>query len=478
MALPAELQRYLDATGAQSSSPEWVADPETGAWTQLANPAPPALPTGWRAVGNTTTDRPLGIFQGPTGQYYLSNGQEIAAADVDRQIENEASYRQSYGAQHLAGNEGPINTTALPLALRLGASAILSGGVGGMLGGGPGGLDLLSGAPLKAASSAITNVGMGGSPQGALTSALGSVGTSQVGSILGSGLNTLQNALGGGTTSGGGSVTTPPPTAVGGWNSDGGSMADGGYSYDPDLGDQQMVGANPFGSVGGNVYDPDLADKQMVGSYTGGTSVPSGGAATIAALLKALGLGGNGSTGGIAGLGTGAGSQGGQLGSILASILGYSAANSQTAAFKSLADQYAGYGAPYRQKLSDLYSNPSSFLTSPEVTAPVQQGTDMLARSLSVQGNPVGSGNALQQLQNYSANQLFGRLGEEKNRLGSLGGIANFNAAAPTAASSAIQSSGNAANAIGAGVNNLFNPVQSLSQQLAPFMNLQQNSGL
>ena len=81
---------------------------------------------------------------------------------------------------------------------------------------------------------------------------------------------------------------------------------------------------------------------------------------------------------------------------------------------------------PYRTRLSDLYANPDSFLTSNEVTKPVQMGSDILARSLSVGGNPIGSGNALQQLQSYSADQLFSRLGEEKTRLGNLGGMSSF----------------------------------------------------
>lgn len=252
-------------------------------------------------------------------------------------------------------------------------------------------------------------------------------------------------------------------------------------------GDDQSLATQPYGqgdfeegnqfTGGGNLIDSTTGLPFPGGNPTGASGMS--GVTSLASLLKALGIGGaaSGANGGLFGLGTGAGSQGGQLGSILASILGYSAANSQTAAFKSLADKYAGYGEPYRQRLSDLYANPSGFLTSPEVTAPVQQGSDMLARSLSVQGNPIGSGNALQQLQNYSANQLFGRLGEEKNRLGTLGGIANFNAAAPTAASSAISSQGNAANAVGSGLSNIFMPQQSLAQQLAPFMNLQNNGG-
>ena len=95
--------------------------------------------------------------------------------------------------------------------------------------------------------------------------------------------------------------------------------------------------------------------------------------------------------------------------------LGMYGANQSADAMERISDKYMNLGAPYRQKLSDLYANPDSFLTSKEVTTPVQQGTDALARALSVKGNPTGSGNALQEMQNYSSNMLFGKLGDEKN---------------------------------------------------------------
>ena len=163
----------------------------------------------------------------------------------------------------------------------------------------------------------------------------------------------------------------------------------------------------------------------------------------------------------------------------LAGILGSTAlgaysSNQQTQAFQRLADQYASYGAPYRQKLSDLYANPTSFLSSQEVQVPVQQATDALARSLSIHGNPAGNGSALQEIQNYSANQLFGRLGQEKDRLAGYGGITQYNAAAPQAASNAVQSSGNTANAIGAGMSSLLNPPPTLAQTMADFRRMSQ----
>lgn len=158
------------------------------------------------------------------------------------------------------------------------------------------------------------------------------------------------------------------------------------------------------------------------------------------------------------------------LGNLAGAGLGAYASNEQTGALEDMAARYEGYGAPYRQKLSDLYANPESFLSSAEVQKPVQMGTDALMRSLSVQGNPFGSGNALQQGQSYASDQLFGKLGQEKDRLAGFGGLANYNAAAPQVATNAVQSSGNMYNAIGSGLGNIFNPPKSGAQTLADLL--------
>ena len=135
-------------------------------------------------------------------------------------------------------------------------------------------------------------------------------------------------------------------------------------------------------------------------------------------------------------------------------------ANQQANAYEGLARDYMNMGAPYRSKLSDLYANPSGFLNSPEVTVPVQQGTNALARALSVNGNPIGSGTALQELQNYSSNQLFSRLGQEKDRLAGFGGLSAYNQAAPQASANAIDANYNTYAALGRGSANVFNPPQ------------------
>lgn len=186
--------------------------------------------------------------------------------------------------------------------------------------------------------------------------------------------------------------------------------------------------------------------------------------------LAAYGGAGLGSSAGIgAGTGTAAGwGTGAQwAGAVLPSVLGYAGAKkmgeaqeAETQRLRELAAQYTAMGAPYRQRLADLYANPEAYMNSPEVQRQVQMGTDALARSLSTQGNPIGSGNALQQLQNYATEQYWGRLGQERDRMAGYGGLAQYQAAAPNIAAGAsgvnpydIQRY----NAIGAGVSNLAN---------------------
>ncbi len=238
----------------------------------------------------------------------------------------------------------------------------------------------------------------------------------------------------------GGSALTPG-------NGEFGSTKPGDAVYD--------VNGNPIDT--GGVYNPTFMDglKSMLG--IGGSEL------SAAAAVKSL-------------LGGGSGGSGSSILDILGraapGLIGAYASSKATDAYKEMADKFAGYGAPYRQRLSDIYADPSRFLNSPEVQKPVQMGSDIMARSLSVQGNPTGSGNALQQLQSYSADQLFGRLGQEKDRLSGFGGLSAYNAAAPSAAASVIGSSNNTANALGAAANNVFTPPKTLAEQLQAFKTL------
>lgn len=147
------------------------------------------------------------------------------------------------------------------------------------------------------------------------------------------------------------------------------------------------------------------------------------------------------------------------IGKLGAAGLGAYASNQQSNALADVAKQYAEYGAPYRAQLASLQTDPGSFLSSPRVTSAVDQGTSAMARALSARdGNPVGSGRALQELQNYSTNSLYGQLTNRENQLANFGGLSSFNSAAPSANLASVQQTGNMYNAIGAGINDIFNP--------------------
>ena len=226
---------------------------------------------------------------------------------------------------------------------------------------------------------------------------------------------------------------------------------------------QQNAGMTPptyeqLTAPGGGSNGEDLTTQ--LGGTVSNTPMTASGSNPIQELLKSLSSGVSSLNSGIAGM------KGNSLLSALPGILGAYAANNQTKAYTNLANQYMGMGQPYRDQLSSLMANPSSFLSSDQVKIPVQQGTDALMRSLSTQGNPWGQGNALQQGQQYATNSLYSQLQSKQNQLGQLGGLASFSSAAPAAQNGAIASNANTANALGNSVSSIFNPPQTLAQQL------------
>lgn len=218
------------------------------------------------------------------------------------------------------------------------------------------------------------------------------------------------------------------------------------------------------GSVGGAAVDTGLTGSELW-SGLGSAPVGSGGFS----LTDLLGNNGSSILKSLTGNGASLSSLLGKLG---AAGLGAYASNQQSNALNDLAGRYEGYGAPYRARLSSLMANPDSFINSNEVQVPVQQGTNALMRSLSTSGNPFGSGNALQQGQNYASNSFYDKLQGKENQLAAFGGLANFNSAAPGASTAAIGAQGNAANAIGAGLNDIFNPPKTLAENLAAYKSL------
>lgn len=233
--------------------------------------------------------------------------------------------------------------------------------------------------------------------------------------------------------------------------------------------------ADPFGggdnaAISGADYTGAADAGIGAGSITG-----AGAAAGTAGLSAASGGSGGGSSGG--GSASGGGGLGGgswltddqswlaALARGVPGLLGALGAASQAEDYEDLAHQYQQMGEPYRNRLAQLYADPTAFLNSPEVRQPIQQGTDMLAHSLSVKGNPAGSGNALQELQNYASTQLFNRLGQEKDRLGGFGGLTAYNQAAPQAASNVIGAQGDIYSNLGGATADIFNPQRRYTLQ-------------
>lgn len=209
--------------------------------------------------------------------------------------------------------------------------------------------------------------------------------------------------------------------------------------------------------------DPNSAGfwNQLFGTtsdaYGGGSNPSSGGGGVPAGLGSAVG--------GALGSGTNT-DYTRMLGALGAAGLGAYGSQQSADAYKQIANQYQQMGAPYRDKLAQLYADPNAFLNSQEVQAPVQQGTNALARSLSINGNPAGNGAALQSIQNYASNQLFGRLGEEKNRLAGFGGLSQYAGAAPQAQMAGVGAQGGVYGALGYGLGQATNPTTSMNDIL------------
>lgn len=151
------------------------------------------------------------------------------------------------------------------------------------------------------------------------------------------------------------------------------------------------------------------------------------------------------------------------IGKLGATALGVAGASQQTRSLQQLANRFDSYGAPYRARLAETYANPTGWLQSPEVQGPVQQGVNDMARALSMQA-PGGS--VMHELTDYASNQLFGKLGQERDRLAGFGGLTGYSAAAPAAMTAATQSQAGPFNALGAGLNTITNPQRTLAQDL------------
>lgn len=94
-------------------------------------------------------------------------------------------------------------------------------------------------------------------------------------------------------------------------------------------------------------------------------------------------------------------------------------------------NQYFNMGAPYRDRLSAITSDPSLYYNSPDAQALANQSD---RRYSSLVGNPAGSGTA----QAGALEAMLRGYGAERDRLFNYGGGGYFNRAAPGAQSGAM----------------------------------------
>ena len=397
--------------------------------------------TGQLEMVYATYDQESGGTMRETGRYFASDGNMPAGA-VPMAGANSGYY------------VGDARSTSLGELGVIGGLAALGGLAGaGVAGIGPGAAAAEGSAIAGAAEGAVGSSGLGGG--------IG-VGSGGGEAILGSGLTagTTTGGIGGGSL-GAGLTTGTTTGAVGG-----GALGSG-------------VGAG----AGSAATGAGLGGTAMgTGFFSGESLTPVLGGASAAAGASGLGSASAGASPVTTGAASGAAGAGGAsvwdritngtatpgdwasiAGNLAPGILGYLGAQSQSDAYSNLANQYMGFGAPYRAQLADISANPNNFINSAPVRASVDQGTNAMARALSVNGNPAGSGSALQELQSYATNNLWNQYGAERDRLAGYGGLTQYASAAPSASSNAINAQGGMYNAVGYGLGNLLNPRPTLT---------------
>jgi hypothetical protein len=152
------------------------------------------------------------------------------------------------------------------------------------------------------------------------------------------------------------------------------------------------------------------------------------------------------------------------------SLLGAYASNRQTGAYKDLASQLAGYGAPSRARYEGSFAPGFSMSQDPGFTDALNQAGKASMHALSTFGNPAGSPNAWAQTnQDLFSKFAYPALQAYRTGNAAAGGISALTTAAPSATSGAIGSQANVYNAIGGGISDIFNPTPTLAQTLAQY---------
>ena len=223
------------------------------------------------------------------------------------------------------------------------------------------------------------------------------------------------------------------------------------------------TGAGQFVNAAGQALPAAAGAGSALGSGTtaAGTFSPAAQGATIAGAGAGTAASGT-ALGRLFGLG-----QTGQDilsvgGAILPAALSAYGSNEQAKSLSELAARYEGYGAPYRQSLTDISADPSKFFNSPAA----QQAMKSYNQSISATtGNPAGSPYA----QALGIEALYKQYGAERDRLAGFGGLTQYNAAAPGVATGAIGAQGAVLGDIGYGIGNVMNPKPSLADILRQY---------
>lgn len=263
-------------------------------------------------------------------------------------------------------------------------------------------------------------------------------------------------------------------------------------------------GGVPDGGV--NIFDPNWSGVQPTNpSWLGGESIgtdvlagslPEGGsyANTLNSYVNSAGeyigpaydsfgnISGGGTIKDIVKLGKSAsglfgsgGPSNGTLGSLIGAGLGAYGASTQADAYSELAGRYEGYGAPSRARYEASYAPGFTMENDPGYKDALNQSAKGTLHGLSAQGNPADSPNAwAASLSDLFQKSAYPALQNYRTTNSNAGGISSLQNTAPELQAKAIGSNSNIFNAIGSGVSNVFNPPQTLAEQLAAL----KNSGL
>ena len=158
-------------------------------------------------------------------------------------------------------------------------------------------------------------------------------------------------------------------------------------------------------------------------------------------------------------------------GSALATLLGLVGSSQQADAYKDVSDKYFGMGAPYRSRLEASYAPDFTMANQPDFMNALDIGAQAAARATSAKvGNPVDNPGAYAEMQKYISGSLaLPQLNTYRSQLGTFGQLGTNMAG--TADMTAAGQGGNMYNALGVGIDQIFNPkTKTTLEQLAELM--------